>query len=57
MTKAERRIEDFSLGLKKLSDDSRKYICKLAQILFLVEQLPHHPNARKKTRKSKITNM
>jgi len=48
MTKAERRIRDFSSGLKKLSDKSQNYINKLAHNLFLIEQSSAYPVFNKK---------
>jgi len=39
MTKAERRIGDFSLGMKSLSENSRNYIHKLVHELFRIEKL------------------
>jgi len=39
MTKAEKRIEDFSLGMKNLGEDSRNYFYKLVHELFLIEKL------------------
>ena len=43
MTKAERRIRDFSSGMKKLGNGSRTYIHKLANVLLLVEKPPVCP--------------
>ena len=43
MTKAEQRIRCFTSGMKKLGNDSRDYIHKLAHVLFLVEQPPVCP--------------
>jgi len=37
MTKSERRIGDFSSGIKKLNNHSLNYIHKLTQVLFMVE--------------------
>ena len=49
MTEAEHRIRAFSLGMKKLGNDSRNYLHKLAHVLFLVEQPPVYPVLEKKT--------
>jgi hypothetical protein len=38
MSKAERRIRDFSYGIKKLSENSRNYIYELTYNLSLVNQ-------------------
>jgi cob(I)alamin adenosyltransferase len=43
MVKAERRIRDFSSGIKKLSNHSLDYIHRLTQVLFLVERPPVYP--------------
>ena len=51
MTRVEKRIRDFSLGMKKLGDDSRNYLHKLTYTLFLVEQTPMHPVTEKKIHK------
>ena len=48
MTNAEQRLVDFSSGMKKLGDDSRNYIHKLTQVLFLVERPPIYPALKKK---------
>jgi len=48
MTKSERRIGDFSLGIKKLNNHSLNYIHKLTQILFMVEHPPVCPSLEKK---------
>jgi hypothetical protein len=48
MTKAERRINDFSSGIKQLSDESRNYIHKLTHVLHLVEKPPIYPGLEKK---------
>jgi len=48
MTKAERRISDFSSGVRKLDVKSLSYIRKLTQVLFTVEHLPVYPGAGKK---------
>jgi hypothetical protein len=47
MTKEERRVRDLSSGMKKLGDESRDYIHRLANVLFLVEQPPVCPVLRK----------
>jgi len=38
MTKAERRIKNFSSGLKKLGNDNQNYIQKITHDLFLIEK-------------------
>ena len=43
MTGQERRIRDFSTGLKKLNKDSQKYIQNLTCVLSFVEQPPVSP--------------
>jgi len=43
MTKSERRIGDFSSGIKKLNNHSLNYIHKLTQVLFMVEHPPVCP--------------
>jgi len=43
MTKSERRIGDFSSGIKKLNNHSLNYIHKLTQVLFMVEHPPVYP--------------
>lgn len=43
MVKTDRRIRDFSSGIKNLSNDSQNYIHKLSHILLLIEKLPVHP--------------
>ena len=48
MTKIERRIRSFSLGMKKLGIDSRNYIHMLTQNLFLIEQISTHPALKRK---------
>jgi len=48
MTKAERRISDFSSGMKKLNVKSLSYIHRLTQVLFTVEHSPIYPGAGKK---------
>ena len=40
MTRSEKRLRDFSSGMKKLGGDSRNYIHKLTRFLFLAEQPP-----------------
>ena len=57
MTKAEKRVRDFSSGMKKLGNDSRNYIHKLTHVLFLVEQSPVCPVDKKKIHKSKIVSV
>jgi len=37
MTKTERRISDFSSGMKRLNDKNLNYIHKLTKDLFIVE--------------------
>jgi len=51
MTKAERRISDFSSGMKKLDDNSLTYIHKLTQVLFMVEHPPVYPVSGEKATK------
>ena len=53
MTKDERRIRDFSSGMKNLGDDSRDYIHRLTNALFLVEQPPVCPGFEKKAKHAK----
>jgi len=48
MTKTERRISDFSSGMRKLDVKSLSYIRKLTQVLFTVEHPPIYPGAGKK---------
>jgi len=48
MTKEERRISDFSSGMKKLDDKSLNYIHRLTQILFFVEHPQVYPGSEKK---------
>jgi hypothetical protein len=48
MTKAERRINNFSSGVRKLDDKSLSYIHKLTQVLFMVEHPPVYPGSEKK---------
>jgi len=48
MTKAERRISDFSSGMKKLNDKNLRYIRKLTQVLFTVEHPLVYSGAGKK---------
>jgi len=48
MTKSERRIKDFSSGLKKLGNDNQDYIHKLTGDLFLIEKFPACPALAKK---------
>jgi hypothetical protein len=48
MTKTERRIRDFSSGMRKLDNHSLNYIHSLTQVLFMVEHLPVYPAAREK---------
>ena len=48
MNKTERRVRDFSSGMTNLGDDSRKYIQKLTNVLFFVEQPPVCPVIEKK---------
>ena len=43
MTRAERRLRDFSSGMMNLGADSRNYIHQLTHILFLVEKPPVCP--------------
>jgi len=38
MTKVERRIKNFSSGLKKLGNDNQNYIHKITHDLFLIEK-------------------
>jgi len=38
MTKTERRIKNFSSGLKKLGNDNQNYIHKITHDLFLIEK-------------------
>ena len=57
MTKPERRIRDFSLGMKKLGKDSRGYIHKLAHVLLLVEKPPVCPVEGKYFQKGKTACM
>lgn len=38
MTKTERRIKNFSSGLKKLGNDNQNYIRKITHALFLIEK-------------------
>lgn len=40
MTKTERRIKDFSLGLKKLGKNNLDYINRLTHVLLFVDQVP-----------------
>ncbi|WP_461257163.1 hypothetical protein [Treponema sp. R80B11-R83G3] len=49
MNKAERRINDFSSGVKKLNTNSVNYIHKLTQVLFMVEHQPVYPISGKKS--------
>ena len=51
MTDSEQRLVDFSSGMKKLGNDSRDYIHKLTQVLFLVEKPPVYPVLEKKPSK------
>ena len=39
MNKSERRIRNFSCGLKKLGNDNQNYIQKLTYDLFVIEKL------------------
>jgi len=48
MTKIERRINDFSSGIKKLNNHSLNYIHRLTKVLFLVEHPPIYPVFEKK---------
>jgi len=48
MTKSERRIGDFSSGIKKLNNHSLNYIHKLTQVLFMIEHPPVCPGLEKK---------
>jgi len=54
MTKEQRRIRDFSSGIKKLGDESRNYIGKLTQVMFLIEQPPVFPVFEKKQKQGKL---
>jgi len=45
MTKAERRISDFSSGMRKLNDKNLSYIHNLTQVLFMVEHSPGYPGS------------
>jgi len=56
MNKAERKINDFSSGMKKLDDKSLKYIHKLAQVLFAVEHSTVFTGLRKKAVKTRKKN-
>jgi hypothetical protein len=53
MTKQERRIRDFSTGLKKLEKDSQDYIQNLTRVLSFVEQPPVSPVSGKDLRLEK----
>jgi len=53
MTKAERRINDFSSGMRKLENNSLSYINRLTQALFMVEHPPVYPVSEKKNVESK----
>ena len=53
MTKEERRIRDFSSGMKNLDDEGRSYIHRLTNILFLVEKPPVCPVVEINNTKSK----
>jgi hypothetical protein len=57
MTKTERRIRDFSSGIRKLGNHSRNYIHQITHVLFLVEQPPVYPVVKKKTETKKIARM
>jgi len=48
MTKTERRISDFSSGMKKLDDKNLSYIRKLTLVMFTVEQSLLNHGAKKK---------
>jgi len=48
MTKAERRINNFSSGISKLDDKSLNYIHKLTHVLFMFEHLPVYQGSEKK---------
>ena len=39
MTKMERRIKNFSSGIKQLSNDKQEFIHKLTHYLFIIEKL------------------
>jgi len=53
MTKAERRIKDFSSGMKDLDSASQNKIHNLAKNLLLIEKTPVCPAAEKKPRNLK----
>jgi len=48
MTKAERRISDFSSGVRKLDVKNLSYIRKLTQVLFMVEHPTVYPGSEGK---------
>jgi hypothetical protein len=52
MTKAERRIRDFSSGMRKLDDKSLNYIHKLTQVLFMFEHPSIYPCLGEKNHES-----
>jgi hypothetical protein len=57
MSKEERRIRDFSSGIRKLGEDSRNYLHRLTQALFLVEQPPVCPILQEEPTERKIFTM
>ncbi|MDR0503033.1 MAG: hypothetical protein LBH16_06895 [Treponema sp.] len=55
MNNAEKRIKNFSSGLRKLNKKNQDYINKLAHVLLLVEQPPVCPSVeRADTGKEKV---